>query len=72
MSWIINMFLDGATQKFFKLDSRRLMRTLLEKLGPLAKILAEMGIDPHLPVYLLTPRIFTIAPKLVNKLADAS
>jgi vacuolar-type H+-ATPase catalytic subunit A/Vma1 len=48
------------------------MRTVIEILGPVSKILQELGIDPYYPAYLLTPKLFTIAPKLARRLGDAS
>jgi len=48
------------------------MRTIMEKLGPLSKILDELGIDPRHPAHLITPRLYTLAPRLAAKLADAS
>ena len=56
----------------FKLDTRRRMRTIMEKLGPLSKILNELGTDPRYPAHLITPRLYTLAPRLAAKLADAS
>ncbi|ACB39565.1 hypothetical protein [Pyrobaculum neutrophilum] len=47
------------------------MRTV-EKLGPLSKLLIEIGVDPRLPIQLLVARLYTVAPKLVSRLADAS
>jgi len=46
--------------------------TLAEKLGPAVYKLRVIGIEPHYPVALLIPKIFTIAPRLIKKLADAS
>ncbi len=48
------------------------MRTIMEILGTVSKILRELGIDPRYPTYLVTPRLYTLAPKLATKLADAS
>jgi hypothetical protein len=48
------------------------MRTVIEILGPISKILQELGIDPYYPAHLVIPRIFTIAPKLAKRLGDAS
>lgn|GEM_PF-1013866 len=48
------------------------MRKVIEILGPLSKVLYNLGIDPRYPAPLVTPRIYTLAPKLATKLADAS
>ncbi|MCC6066649.1 MAG: hypothetical protein LM562_02590 [Pyrobaculum sp.] len=48
------------------------MRTIMEKLGLLSKILNKLGIDPRYPAHLITPRLYTLAPRLAAKLADAS
>jgi hypothetical protein len=62
----------GATQKFFKLDIRRGMRSIAEILGPLSRVLQRLGIDPRYPASLLMPRLYTLAPRLAVKLGDAS
>jgi hypothetical protein len=48
------------------------MRTIMERLGPLSKILDELGIDPRYPARFITPRLYALAPRLAAKLADAS
>lgn len=48
------------------------MISLAEKLGPVVRILQEFGIDPRYPASLVVPRLYTLAPRLVKKLADAS
>ncbi|MCI4447653.1 MAG: hypothetical protein JHC20_07090 [Pyrobaculum sp.] len=48
------------------------MRSIVEILGPLSKMLQGLGIDPRYPASLLIPRLYTLAPRLAVKLADAS
>jgi len=48
------------------------VRKIVEILGPASELLHELGIDPRYPAHLVTPRLYTLAPKLATKLADAS
>ncbi|ABP50226.1 MULTISPECIES: hypothetical protein [Pyrobaculum] len=48
------------------------MKSAAEKLGPLAKLLEDLGINPYAPANLILARLFIIAPKLARRLADAS